>query len=258
MSTPGIERCLSFIGSQLRGMNLSSLTGKDGTRPLAVTISRQAGSGAHSVAENLAELLDRRMPGEGCRWTVFDRNLVEKVLEDHHLPARLEKFMPEDRISEVSDIMNQLFGLHPPMDLLVRKTSQTILSLAELGNVIIIGRGGAAITARLPNVIRVRLIASPERRLAHLVDYYRMDPKTAREFLESTDKGRDRYLRKYFHEAIDDPLLYHLVINTDRVSYERAAWLIAETMLATRTELARKGRAETPGDPSPARLAPPA
>jgi hypothetical protein len=42
---------------------------------------------------------------------LFDRNLVEKVPVDHNLPARLARFMPEDRISQVSDTMDELFGL---------------------------------------------------------------------------------------------------------------------------------------------------
>ena len=32
-----------------------------------------------------------------------------------------------------------------------------------------------------------------------------------------------RYVKKYFGKDIDDPLLYHLVINTDLVSYGESA-----------------------------------
>jgi hypothetical protein len=78
---------------------------------------------------------------------VFDRNLVDKVLEDHDLPAQLARFMPEDRASELSNIMDGLFGLHPHSETLVRKTAETILHLAELGNVVVIGRGSNIVTA---------------------------------------------------------------------------------------------------------------
>jgi hypothetical protein len=37
----------------------------------------------------------------------------EKVLEYHHLPSRLARFMNEDRISEISDTMDDP-SLHPP------------------------------------------------------------------------------------------------------------------------------------------------
>ena len=82
------------------------------------------------------------------------------MLEEHSLPKSLARFMPEDRISEVSDTMDELFGLHPPSWDLVHKTSETILHLAQLGHVIIIGRGAKVITAKLDGVLHVRLVGS--------------------------------------------------------------------------------------------------
>ena len=119
-------------------------------RKRAITISRQSGCGAHAVAEKLAAWLQARSPKDAPPWTVFDRNLVEKVLEDHNLPQRLAKFMPEDRVSEMADTMDELFGLHPPSWTLVRQAADTILHLAELGNVILIGRGANVITQGFP------------------------------------------------------------------------------------------------------------
>lgn len=46
-----------------------------------VTISRQAGSGAVIVAQQLARQLEQA-GGEGERWTVFDKNLADQVLAD--------------------------------------------------------------------------------------------------------------------------------------------------------------------------------
>ena len=69
-----------------------------GKEPLpAITISREAGAGAHSVADRVAEILEERRDKErGGPWTVLDRELVEKVLDDHELPERVRRFMPED------------------------------------------------------------------------------------------------------------------------------------------------------------------
>ena len=75
------------------------------------------------------------------RWTVFDRNLVEKVLEDHNLPPPWARFMPENWASEIEDIIDELFGLHSPTWILIRQTAETILRLAKLGNVIIMDAG---------------------------------------------------------------------------------------------------------------------
>src|SRR5438270_5477119 len=118
-SSNPLERCLSFINCQLQPASLQPEKNEDRHRFSALTISRQAGAGGHAVAQELARYL------EGCDhpgarpWVVLDRGLVEKALEDHNLPARLARFIPEDRISQISDTMDELFGLHPPSWVLV-------------------------------------------------------------------------------------------------------------------------------------------
>ena len=58
----------------------------------AITISRQAGAGAITVAHLVAEQLDKECPGEPPHpWAVFDRNLAAKILEDHNLSAKVEQ-----------------------------------------------------------------------------------------------------------------------------------------------------------------------
>jgi cytidylate kinase len=226
----GFERCLSFVNCQLQSSSATA-TPQNGMPKRAVTISRQAGSGGHSVAEKLAEFLQAKCPAEDCPWTIFDRNLVEKVLEDHNLPNRLARFMPEDRISEMTDTMDELFGLHPPSWTLVRQTAETILRLASLGNVILIGRGAAIITAKLDHVFNVRLVGSLEKRVRRFQEANHLSAKEAMERVHKEDLGRRRYLKKYFDKDIDDPLLYHLVINTDLVPYEQAARMVADAVL---------------------------
>src|SRR5579859_4513105 len=153
----GLEHCLSFINCQISPPPGHS-SHRNGALRRTITISRQSGSGGHSVAERLLEYKQARTPPEAVPWTVFDRNLVEKVLQDHNLPKRLARFMQEDRISEISDTMDELFGLHPPSSTLVRQISDTVLRLAELGHVIIIGRGANVITTKLDCAFHVRLV----------------------------------------------------------------------------------------------------
>ncbi len=199
--------------------------------PRVVTISRQAGSGAHVVGEELAAMLrDRTRPGS-TPWTVFDRNLVEQVLKEHDLPERLAEYMPEDRVSEITDTLDELFGVHPAVRTLVRKTADTILHLAELGNVIIIGRGATVITGRLGYAFHVRLIGSEERRIAYIQEQLGLGPREAAEYVRTADVRRKRYVKKYYDVDVEDPLLYHLVINTDRVPYVEAARLISDAVL---------------------------
>ena len=227
---PSFEQAQAFVSCHLRPP-----TRPVPPRRLAVTLSRQTGSGAWLVARHLTGLLDKRAPAEGVRWTVFDKELVEKVLTDHDLPRKLAEFMPEDRVSLLDDMVAEVLGLHPPTWTLVRAASETILKLAELGNVILIGRGAHVITAKLPHVFHVRLVGSAERRLERVMTHLQLDRKAAAEFIERADRGRHRYLREHFKAELDDPLRFDLTVNTDRVSCELTAELIADAMLK-RTE----------------------
>jgi cytidylate kinase len=201
------------------------------TQKRAVTISRQSGCGGRIVAEMLSRYLQSHSPPRTPAWTILDRNLVETVLADHHLPVRLARFMPEDRVREIDDIMDELFGLHPPSWTLVQQTSETILRLVELGNVIVLGRGANVITAKLPQVAHVRMVGSLERRIERRQDFESLDKKEAANRIRQEDLGRERYFRKHFNRDIDDPLLYHLIINTDFILPEAAARLIGDLVL---------------------------
>jgi len=197
----------------------------------AVTLSRQAGSGGHTIAEKLAARLQQLAPKGTPPWTVFDQNLVERVLADYHLPRRLAQYMPEDRIPELQDIMDELCGLHPASRTLVQQTAATLFRLASLGHVILIGRGANVVTSRLPTVLHVRLVAPLEQRVAHMQELRTLTRPAALALIRRQDRGRARYLKTYFNADIDDPLLYHLVINTGWVSYDQAAQLIADAVL---------------------------
>jgi hypothetical protein len=224
----GLERCQSFINCQLQP-SARPEPASSSDAPQAITISRQAGAGGHAVAEELVRFFDTQAPQGESGWTVFDRNLLEKVLEDHNLPKRLARFMPEDRTSEIADTIDELFGLHPLRQTLVRQTADTILRLAELGRVIIIGRGANIITRRLSSAFHVRLVGSLEHRAEHMARLNGLRYNDALKSVDSLDRGRQRYMKKYFACEIDDPLLYHLVINTDLLTGQEAATLIGTT-----------------------------
>jgi cytidylate kinase len=236
----GFDQCLSFINCQIQQPTRPVVLDREIIPKCAITISRQSGCGAHVIAETVARQLQARTPPDAPAWTVFDRNLMEKVLEDHHLPARLAQFLPEDRVSEIGDIMDELFGLHPSAWKLVEQTTETILRLAILGNVIILGRGANVVTARLPHVLNVRIVASPERRIENMRRFEGLSEKTAAERIRHEDLGRQRYLKKYFGKCADDASLYHIVINTDEVSFDDAAGIIGE-LASKRAVLAAAG-----------------
>jgi len=227
----GLDKCLPFLSFECQPWTAPPVSRKPVKSRLAITISRQSGSGAHVVATRLADYLKLHNADPLCPWSVFDRNLVEKVLEDHHLPTRFARFMPEDRTSELAEVLDELLGNHPPTTVLVQQTAETVLQLAQRGHVILIGRGANLITRGLENVFHVRLVGSLDKRIAHVQQTHGLDRKAAMELIHTEDRGRRRYLKKYFGADPDDPKLYHLVINTDLVNYDLAAAMILDAAL---------------------------
>jgi len=222
-----VEKSRSFVASQLGELKERRMHLRPRRAGPAVTISHQTGAGAREIAERLARRLEEAAGEGGRAWTVFDRQLVEKALEEHHLPAALAKRMPEDGRAYVDDVMDELFGLRPPSWVLVPQVAETIARLAEVGCVILIGRGAAVVTSQMPNVFHVRLIASLAKRVERVQRLHGMTAREAARFVAKEDRGRQRYVKTNFHTRLDDDLLYHLVINTDRIPCAEAAELIA-------------------------------
>lgn len=194
-----------------------------------VTISRETGAGAVTIARLLAKELDRRAGDtDDPPWTVFNRHLVEKVLEDHDLPTTLKRFMPEDVRFNLQDAVEQQLGLHPSNWTLVQHTTDTISRLAHLGNAVLVGRGSNIITANQPRSLHVRLVAPLEARIQHIEEFCEMSRGEAEEYVHDTDRARKRYLKRHFHAGIGDPLEYHLVINTSRTGFDGAVRIIAD------------------------------
>ena len=199
-------------------------------KPLPViTLSREAGAGAVTIGELAAQLLNRGRK-EGPPWTVFDKNLVAKVLADHSFPEHLKRFLPEDVLPGVTGVVEEILGLHPSAWTLAEHTTETILRLANLGNVILVGRGANLIAARVQPAVHVRLVAPLGARIAHNAEFYHLTPAEAAAFTRKADQGRRRYVKRYFRADIEDPLNYTLTINTGRLDYQAVAHVIAETV----------------------------
>ncbi|HXI70168.1 MAG TPA: cytidylate kinase-like family protein [Verrucomicrobiae bacterium] len=223
-----LDRCLSFINTQTAP---TTHTGTPVGMRRGVTINEQAGCGAGIIAEKMANYLQEHAPTPGVKWTIFDRQLMAKVLADHNLPGSLEKLLPEDRISRVQNLLADIFQVMPTENTMLKLLAETVFHLAELGNVIIVGRGANIVTARLPRVLHVRLVANLEDRIERVCHEYNKTPVEARHYCLEEDPARTRYLKAYFKADINDPLNYHLAINTSRFDHESTARMIGEALL---------------------------
>jgi cytidylate kinase len=198
----------------------------------AIAISRQTGAGALTVANLVAQHLNRHYQGEPpCHWTVFDRNLAQRILEDHQLSTTMEQYIAEETKPILTDALESVLGLHPSFWLMRQHTVETIRRLAAQGNVILVGRGASAITAGLPHVASIRLVAPLSDRVSNFANYHQLPEEKASRLVRETDERRHRYVRTNFGTDTDDPTNYDLVINTGRSGFEHAARLIITLML---------------------------
>ncbi len=220
------DQCLSFISCQINPDAKRWLA----AHPPAITLSRQTGAGAMTIASELATFLESHNPPAG-HWTILDKNLVEKVLEAHKLPPEVARFMPEDRVSSIQDTIEEMLGLHPSSRTLWQQTSETVRHWAALGQVILIGRAANVITREMNNVFHVRLVAPIEIRVQQIMARQQLDHAAAIKLIHHHDGGRKRYLHAHFNTDIDDNLQYDLVINTARLPHRSVAQLIGNAVL---------------------------
>ena len=222
---PSFQECRAYVAAHLH--HQTKYHPKQAKRLPAITISRQTGARAHSIGMKLQAALREDAPEGSVPWTLFDENLVKKVLEDHQLPADLEKFMPDDAVNEYEGAVNELLGRHPSLWTLFEKTVSTIVQLSRMGHSILVGRGGNEITRGFHNVINVRLIGSKEQRIRHLVVTHGMELAYAKKFVKGEDAARRRFLKQHFDADINDPERYDIVINTDHLEDDAVVEMLA-------------------------------
>ena len=92
----------------------------------------------------------------------------------------------------------------------------------------IVSHGASFTLSRRPNVLRVLLTASPETRVGRLSESQGLDPKDARKAIKDADAARSDYLRRFYGVETELPTHYDLVVNTDILSVEQAAEVIAQ------------------------------
>lgn len=112
---------------------------------------------------------------------------------------------------------------------LVHYTREEILRLAQQGNVLIKGWGAATLLRDVPQVISVRVCASMDFRVRTLMD--RLGTKDANavwQQIERHDSARARTMGIFFNIEQEDARLYHVVINTERLSVEACVKAIAD------------------------------
>ena len=169
-----------------------------------IAMTREMGSLGKDVATGLAEALGLQ---------VVHHELVEHDLADklHVRESTVHRFL-EGRPSMLErwKMDDKRLSLY---------TASEILDLAAGGGVLIRGWGAASLLRPVAHVLRVRVCAPLDFRCQVLMERLGMDDEQfARTEIDRNDAAHSRIMLQQFGVNWENPLLYDLVLNTERVA----------------------------------------
>jgi hypothetical protein len=216
-----------------------------------ITISRQAGAGGRSLAQRLVRRLNDTHPGI-LPWTVWDNELVHKVAEESHLPEDLVASLEERRPSWLHEALAGLTfqddPFHPDEFKVYRRVTVAIRALAQMGRVVMVGRGSAFVTRDLPGGIHLRLVAPLKDRVAHYGRRFHLSPEEAAAHVHQIDDARAAFYRRYWPGKSLAAEAFTATFNTAAVPEDRlveavVALIPPEPSAAERRQGSAAGRA---------------
>lgn len=113
-----------------------------------------------------------------------------------------------------------------------RAAREVLLAQAQSGRGVILGRGAVAALRDDPRALRVRLTGPEDRRVARAMRLGGLDRATAERAMRRLDRTHAEYLRQYYDADINDPRLYHLMIDSTVFPEEVVIDLIAAAAAA--------------------------
>ena len=182
-----------------------------------VTISQQLGSGGAEIGMAVAERLgygfvDHKRFQEAAHRYGLEADRLWRLEEER--PSLFERFDGETR-RYLAVIKSVLYDI------------------AEDDRAVVIGRGGQWLLRNVPHVLRVRVVAPAGIRTAELLKVMRehggerIVGHTAARMVEHDDAQKAKRMRYLFDVELNEPTLYHLVINTGGLDHHAAVELIA-------------------------------
>lgn len=105
---------------------------------------------------------------------------------------------------------------------------ETIAQTAARGNVVIVAHGASHAVGRSADALRVLVTASPATRASRIRERDGLDAAHAAREVKQADAARRDYLRRFYDIDDELPTQYDVVVNTDGLTVEQAARVVAE------------------------------
>jgi len=184
-----------------------------------ITISREFGCPANDCAAILKKLIEQNF--ENSKWQILNRynlnlNQATGTIEkrDDEVPTENLKF------EDITD------GFTASKYILKKENSQQLTRLireqSQKGNIIVVGRGGVAITRDIVKSLHIRLFAPMEWRAARLCQKYKIKLPTAQKYAEEFDAMRKKMITD-FRGSTCDLSLFDVAYNCMKYSEEQIA-----------------------------------
>jgi cytidylate kinase len=103
-----------------------------------------------------------------------------------------------------------------------------IQEVAARGKAVIVAHGASYAIGTEMQALRVLVTASRETRARRVGAAEGLEDIEATRLIKKSDAGRVDYLKRFYGVPVELPIHYDLVINTDALSVEQAAALIAQ------------------------------
>jgi cytidylate kinase len=180
-----------------------------------ITIEREFGSGAASIAAKLAQRLgwklwDHLLTEEIARLANVDPRAVQRC--DERMDSRLHRLAKtfwRGSYERSAALGSHIFDTDRMMSMM-----QGIMDkIAREGNAVIVGRGGPYFLREDPDAFHVFLYAPRAEKIRRTV-MGGVERSEAEDMVDSIDRERAAYIKHYFDADWPTRSLYHLMVNT--------------------------------------------
>jgi cytidylate kinase len=186
-----------------------------------IALTQEMGSLAKDVAERVAKDLGLE---------VMRHEVADAVSSRMHVPTSLIHRLREGKLGTIERLRADRASMAVYM-------TEELLDVAARGDVVLRGWGATCVLRQVPHVVCVRVTRSFEKRVAWLQQQLGSDDiGFVEEEIRRSDRAHAARMNEQFGVTWGDPLLYDIVLNTDRVSVESCAEQIAA--LSRRPEFA--------------------
>jgi cytidylate kinase len=177
-----------------------------------ITISRGSYSSGRAVAQEVASRLG---------YTCVSRDIEVETLKAFDIPEDTLS----DAIHEAPSILDKVFVRK---ELYVAYYASVLLKHLQKDNIVYHGLAGHFFVKDVSHVLKVRIITEMEYRAELAMERTSASKREALRTLRRDDKARRRWGRHFFGLDTNDPSLYDLTIQVNRISIDEAASMICK------------------------------